>query len=99
MACSVYKYSIKLKGSEKRDLHQAKKEGDKNTRLVIRIFILLATGAGPWLKQPRRWAAANKRCSINARDFWSADRKGWLLWAICPGQDARWLMAPQNART
>ena len=46
MARPVYKYKVKLKGSEKHDLRQAKKKGRKNARLVIRILIILLADAG-----------------------------------------------------
>ena len=41
-----YKYRIKLKGKEKQTLRQAKKQGCKSARLVIRILIILLADKG-----------------------------------------------------
>ena len=49
MARSVYKHEIKLNGKEKQELRQAKKEGRKNARLVIRILIILLADQGKTL--------------------------------------------------
>ena len=46
MARPVYKYEIELTGKEKQELRQAKKKGNKNARLVIRILIILMANAG-----------------------------------------------------
>jgi hypothetical protein len=46
VARPVYKYRIKLTGKEKQALRQAKKKGNTNARLVIRILIILWADAG-----------------------------------------------------
>ena len=46
MARPVSKYKIKLRGKEKQELRQAKKQGRKNARLVIRVLIILLADAG-----------------------------------------------------
>lgn len=46
MARPVYKYRIKLTSKEKQALRQAKKKGNTNARLVIRILIILLADAG-----------------------------------------------------
>jgi len=46
VARPVYKYEIELTGKEKQELRQAKKKGNKNARLVIRILIILMANAG-----------------------------------------------------
>jgi hypothetical protein len=46
VARPVYKYEIKLTGKEKQELRQAKKKGNRNARLVIRILIILLANAG-----------------------------------------------------
>jgi len=51
MARPVWKYKIKLSGKEKQELRQAKKQGRKNARLVIRILIILLADAGKTIAQ------------------------------------------------
>ena len=46
MARHVYKYRIKLKGSEKQELRQAKRKGRQRVRLVTRILIILWAAKG-----------------------------------------------------
>lgn len=51
MARPVSKYKIKLSGQEKQELRQAKKQGRKNARLVIRVLIILLADAGKTIAQ------------------------------------------------
>jgi len=51
MARPVSKYKIKLSGKEKQALRQAKKQGRKNARLVIRVLIILLADAGKTIAQ------------------------------------------------
>lgn len=51
MARPVSKYKIKLSGKEKQDLRQAKKQGRKNARLIIRVLIILLADAGKTIAQ------------------------------------------------
>src|SRR6185503_13219136 len=51
MARPILKYKIKLSGKEKQELRQAKKQGRKNARLVIRVLIILLADAGKTMAQ------------------------------------------------
>jgi hypothetical protein len=51
MARPTSKYKIKLSGQEKHELRQAKKQGRKNARLVIRVLIILLAAAGKTIAQ------------------------------------------------
>ena len=67
MACPVYKYKIKLSGGEKKELRQAKKQGRKNARLVIRILIILWADAGKTMAQTADLLGCCEQTVLNQR--------------------------------
>ena len=67
MACPVYKYKIKLSGKEKQELPQAKKQGCKNARLVIRILIILLADAGKTIVQTAEILGCCEQTVLNQR--------------------------------
>jgi hypothetical protein len=67
MACPVYKYKIKLSGKEKQELRQAKKNGRKNARLVIRVLIILLADAGKTIGQTAEILGCCEQTVLNQR--------------------------------
>jgi hypothetical protein len=67
MARPVYKYEIKLQGSEKHELRQAKKKGCKNVRWVIRILIILLADAGKTLAETAQTLGCCEQTVLNQR--------------------------------
>jgi hypothetical protein len=67
MARPVSKYKIKLSGKEKQELRQAKKQGCKNARLVIRILIILLADAGKTIAQTARVLDCCEQTVLNQR--------------------------------
>ncbi len=67
MARSVYKYEIKLEGSEKHELRQAKKKGYKNVRWVIRILIILLADAGKTIAETAQTLGCCEQTVLNQR--------------------------------
>lgn len=67
MACPVYKHKIKLSGKEKQDLRQAKKQGCKSARLVIRILIILLADAGKTIVQTAEILGCCEQTVLNQR--------------------------------
>jgi DDE superfamily endonuclease/Homeodomain-like domain len=74
MARPVYKYKIKLKGSEKHDLRQAKKKGRKSARLVIRILIILLADAGKAIAETAETLSCCEQTVLNQRKRFLARR-------------------------
>ena len=74
MARPVYQYKIKLKGSEKHDLRQAKKKGYKNARLVIRILIILLADAGRTIAETAQTLSCCEQTVLNQRKRFLARR-------------------------
>jgi hypothetical protein len=67
MACPVYKYKIKLNGKEKQELRQAKQQGRKNARLIIRILIILLADAGKTIVQTAENLGCCEQTVLNQR--------------------------------
>lgn len=67
MARHVYKYRIKLSGSEKHELRQAKRKGNKNARLVLRVFIVLWAAKGRTIAQTAELLGCCEQTVINWR--------------------------------
>lgn len=67
MAYSVYKYKIKLTSKEKQKLRQAKKQGRKNARLVIRILIILLADSGKTIAQTAELLGCCEQTVLNQR--------------------------------
>jgi hypothetical protein len=67
IARHVYKYRIKLKGSEKRELRQAKRQGHKDPRLVLRILIILWAAKGKTIVQTAELLECCEQTVLNWR--------------------------------
>ena len=67
IARHVYKYTIKLKGSEKHELRQAKRRGRKDARLVLRILILLWAAKGKTIAQTAELLGCCEQTVLNWR--------------------------------
>lgn len=67
MARPISKYKIKLSGKEKQELRQAKKQGRKNVRLVIRVLIILWADAGKTLAQSATGLDCCEQTVLNQR--------------------------------
>lgn len=77
MGREPYKYRIRLSGKEKQELRQAKRKGRKNTRLVIRVLILLWAEQGRTIAQTAALLGCCEQTTLNWRKpSWSAARKG-----------------------
>ena len=74
MARPVYKYEIDLTGKEKQELRQAKKKGNKNARLVIRILIILMANAGKTLAATAETLGCCEQTVLNQRKRFLARR-------------------------
>jgi len=60
-------YKINLRGGEKHELRQAKKKGNKNARLVIRILIILLADAGKTLAETAEILGCCEQTVLNWR--------------------------------
>jgi len=67
IARHVYKYKIKLSGSEKQELRQAKRKGHKNARLVLRILIILWAAQGRTIAETAELLGCCQQTVINWR--------------------------------
>lgn len=67
IARSVYKYEIRLNGSEKGELRQAKRKGQKNARVVLRILIILWAAKGKTIAQTAELLGCCEQTVINWR--------------------------------
>lgn len=67
IARHVYRYRIKLKGSEKRELRQAKRQGHKDPRLVLRILIILWAAKGKTIVQTAELLECCEQTVLNWR--------------------------------
>jgi hypothetical protein len=74
VARPVYKYEIKLAGKEKQELRQAKKKGNKNARLVIRILIILVADAGKTIATTAQILGCCEQTVLNQRKRYLARR-------------------------
>jgi len=74
MARAVHKYEIRLSGSEKHELRQAKKKGCKNARLVIRILIILLANKGKTLAETADRLDCAAQTALNWRKRFLARR-------------------------
>ena len=82
MARPVYKYQIKLTGKEKQALRQAKKKGNKNARLVIRILIILLADAGKTIAATGKLLGCCEQTVLNQRKRFLARRCEGALVAL-----------------
>jgi hypothetical protein len=82
VARPVYKYKIKLTGKEKRELRQAKKKGDKNARLVIRILIILLADTGKTLAATAEILGCCEQTVLNQRKGFLARRSEGAVAAL-----------------
>jgi len=67
MARPVYKHKIKLKGGEKHELRQAKRKGQRNARLIIRILIILWAAKGRTIAETANGLDCCEQTVINWR--------------------------------
>jgi hypothetical protein len=74
VARPVYKYRIKLTGKEKQALRQAKKKGNKNARLVIRVLIILLANAGKTIAATAEMLGCCEQTVLNQRQRFLARR-------------------------
>jgi len=82
MARPVYQYKIELKGSEKHDLRQAKKNGRKSARLVIRILIILLADAGKTIAETAKTLSCCEQTVLNQRKRFLVRRKEGVVMAL-----------------
>jgi hypothetical protein len=82
VACPVYKYRIKLTGKEKHELRQAKKKGNKNARLVIRILIILLANAGKTIAATAETLGCCEQTVLNQRRRFVACRSTGAVTAL-----------------
>ena len=71
---AVYKYKIKLKGREKRELRQARRKGQCTARLVTRILIILWAAKGVTLAKTAKRLECSEQTVINWRK-WFLERR------------------------
>ena len=90
MARPVYKYRIKLTGKEKQVLRQAKKKGNTNARLVIRILIILWADAGKTIAATGELLGCCEQTVMNQRKRFLARR--------CEGALAALMDLPRSGR-
>lgn len=74
MARRVYKYEITLNGKEKQDLRQAKRKGQQNVRLVIRILIILLAAQGKTIAATAVSLSCSEQTVLNQRKRFLARR-------------------------
>jgi len=74
MARHVYKYRIKLKGSEKQELRQAKRKGRQRVRLVTRILIILWAAKGRTISETAKGLDCCEQTVLNWRK-WFLERR------------------------
>ena len=82
MSRAVYKYAIKLNGSEKRELRQAKRKGQCNARLVIRILIILWAAKGRTITQTGKRLDCSEQTVLNWRKWFLARRSQGAVKAL-----------------
>lgn len=82
MARPVYKFKIRLTGKEKQELRQAKKKGNKNTRLVIRILIILLANAGKSIAATAEVLGCCEQTVLNQRKRFLARRSEGAVAAL-----------------
>lgn len=82
MARPVYKYEIELTGKEKQELRQAKKKGNKNARLVIRILIILMANAGKTMAATAEILGCCEQTVLNQRKRFLARRAEGAMAAL-----------------
>ena len=82
MARPVYKYEIELTGKEKQELRQAKKKGNKNARLVIRILIILMANAGKTMAATAEILGCCEQTVLNQRKRFLARRSEGAVAAL-----------------
>ena len=90
MARPVYKYRIKLTGKEKQALRQAKKKGNTNARLVIRILIILLADAGKTIAGTGELLGCCEQTVLNQRKRFLVRR--------CEGAVAALMDLPRSGR-
>ena len=82
MARPVYKYPIKLMGTEKQELRQAKKKGKTNARVVIRILIILLANAGKTIAATAETLGCCEQTVLNQRTRFLARRSEGAVTAL-----------------
>lgn len=82
MARPVYKYPIQLTGKEKHALRQAKKKGNTNARLVIRILIILLANAGKTIAATAEILGCCEQTVLNQRQRFLARRSEGAVTAL-----------------
>ncbi len=82
MARPVYKYEIEFTGKEKQELRQAKKKGNKNARLVIRILIILMANAGKTMAATAEILGCCEQTVLNQRKRFLARRSEGAVAAL-----------------
>jgi hypothetical protein len=90
VARPVYKYEIELTGKEKQELRQAKKKGNRNARLVIRILIILMADAGKTMATTAQILGCCEQTVLNQRKRFLARR--------CEGAVAALMDLPRSGR-
>jgi len=82
VARPVYKYEIEFTGKEKQELRQAKKKGNKNARLVIRILIILMANAGKTMAATAEILGCCEQTVLNQRKRFLARRSEGAVAAL-----------------
>jgi hypothetical protein len=82
MSQAVYKYEIKLKGSEKRELRQAKRKGQCHGRLITRILIILWAAKGRTIAKTAKWLECSEQTVLNWRKWFLARRSQGAVKAL-----------------
>jgi len=82
IARHVYKYRIKLKGSEKRELRQAKRQGYRDARLVLRILIILWAAKGKPIAQTAELLECCEQTVLNWRKRFLERRSAGAIQAL-----------------